>query len=191
MPPQTIGMSGWRALTAFVSGTALASCGPGITVNAIARTGSALPRCAATWSLMQASGSMSGRLPSTISQFSPAGMAAPIAMTDRGKRLLAGLVARGLTRRIMAWPRSTGRNATVCVRPSTTPARAEAHTRGDSAHVCGTTEFRDGGAQPLGSQIFDEIRRQKHIGLRAEGRFSTRFLLGDHGFAIGRVAIER
>ena len=110
-----IGRLGKRFFSAFEIGTALTSCGPGITVSAIAVTGSPLARCFSIQPETVPTTSMSGRLPSTISQLISGGRAAPIAISDSGNRRLSGRVARGLTSRIMAAQPSKYRTATASV----------------------------------------------------------------------------
>src|SRR6185437_10214836 len=99
----------------------------------MARTGSVVARRDSTIALMVWATSTLGRLPSTISQSSLGGRAAPIAISDRGKRRLAGRVARGLTRMIMAGAPTTDRNAMAPVGPLGGPKMAWLHTTGDNS----------------------------------------------------------
>ncbi len=141
-----IGRSGKRSFSAFEIGTALTSCGPGMTVSAIAVTGSPLARCFSILPETVPTTSMLGRLPSMISQLISGGSPAPIAISDNGNRRLSGRVARGLMRRIMAAQRSKCRTATASVSAPVQQRAGATHRRAGTA-PCGAST-RDWGPLP-------------------------------------------
>ncbi len=120
--PDYWGCDGWRALTAFDNGTGackLRSRHHGEcdrTAHGIVRMAFAL-RDVAVYARQRID--IRQIAVDDFQQFSPAGSpTTPIAITESGKRLLAGRVARGLTQKDHEAPRSTrSKNATACAQP--------------------------------------------------------------------------